>query len=133
MNEIPGLNIQWPWSRLILDGSKTIETRSYPIPEKYLNVELAIIETPGPHGKKAGIDGARIVGTIKFSGCFRYNEFEEWAEDYDRHCVPVNDPQYKFSNETEKWGWIIKEVKGFRIPRPAPVKRGIVFATSCEI
>ena len=131
--QIPGLNIQWPWSRLILEGKKTVETRSYPFPDKYRNVRLAIIETPGPKGKRFGIAEAKIVGIVTFSRCFQYESFEDWAMDYDRHGVPVDDPQYKFSPDQEKWGWEITNVEVLQIERPAPLKRGIVFANDCQI
>ena len=50
---------------MLLSGEKTVETRGYPLPEKYVGCELAIIETPGPRGRReAGIEKARIVGTI---------------------------------------------------------------------
>ena len=130
---LPGLNIQWPWTRLILEGSKTVETRGYALPEKYVNVPLAIIETPGPKGKQFGIAQARIVGTVTFSSSFRYETFEDWAEDFDRHKVAVDNPQYKFVEGQEKWGWVIASVEVLRIERPAPAKRGIVFANDCQI
>ena len=38
-----GINIQFPISQLILSGDKTVETRTYPIPERYLGVDLALI------------------------------------------------------------------------------------------
>lgn len=42
-----GINIQFPISQLIVDGSKTIETRTYPIPDHYIGKEMILIETPG--------------------------------------------------------------------------------------
>ena len=44
--EMPAINVQFPISRLIIDSDKIIETRIYKIPEKYLNKEMAIVETP---------------------------------------------------------------------------------------
>lgn len=130
---IPGLNIQWPWSQMILDLAKSIETRSYPLPVKYIGKELAIIETPGALGKKEGISSARIVGTVVFIKSFQYETFEQWASDYSKHLVPVDNAQFSFQAGQEKWGWVIGEVKALRIPRPAPAKRGIVFASECQI
>ena len=79
LETIPGVNIQWPWSELLLTGKKSVETRSYPLPEKYLGQWLAVIETPGPHGKReAGIDKARITGKIMFSESFQYPTLSEW-------------------------------------------------------
>ena len=37
-----GINIQWPWARLILDGLKTVEARTYKL-TGYLNEDLWII------------------------------------------------------------------------------------------
>ena len=45
--KLSGLNIQQPWSSLLIDGYKSVETRSYPLPQKYEGVELALISTPG--------------------------------------------------------------------------------------
>lgn len=131
---IPGINIQWPWSELIVNGHKTVETRSYDIPEKHRGVELAIIETPGTRGKKeAGIDQARIIGTVVFEKTYQYSSQKHWASDESRHRVPVNDPQYRFSSEKPKWAWVVKRVTKFNKPKSAPVKRGIIFATQCKV
>ena len=46
-----GLNIQTPWSSLLIDGLKTVETRSYHLPLKYEGIELYLVETPGKLGK----------------------------------------------------------------------------------
>ena len=62
-----GINIQTPWSELLINGDKSVETRSYPLPEKYMGEELALIETPGRYGRFK----ARIIGTITFSHSFK--------------------------------------------------------------
>lgn len=41
-----GINIQRPWARLLLQGRKTIETRSYPL-KGYAEEDLWVIETRG--------------------------------------------------------------------------------------
>lgn len=63
--KLPGINIQWPISEMIIDGEKTIETRKYAILDKYIGQELALIETPRPKGKFK----ARIRAIIKFEEC----------------------------------------------------------------
>lgn len=132
--DIPGINIQWPWSQLLLVGKKTIETRSYSLPEKFRDVELAVIETPGPRGKKeAGILESRIIGTIVFSRSFRYSTKNEWMKDQDKHLVLPSDPQFAFLSGKEKWGWVVKEVTLFERPKPRPSKTGIIFSKSCRI
>lgn len=130
--KIPGVNIQWPWSRLIVEGKKTVETRTYSLPKKYIGQELAIIETPGPHGKWQGINKAQIIGTVIFEKTFRY-DYKTWKSDHLRHFVFPDDPQFKWNDKNEKWGWVVSKVNLFKEPLPAPKKRGIIFASECEI
>lgn len=131
---IPGVNIQWPWSELLLNGAKTIETRHYPLPFKYEGVELAVIETPGKLGKKqAGINKARITGIIVFESSFKYQNKKEWEQDFCNHLVRSDDPLYKFNPMKEKWGWKVKKIIKFKKPKVPPTKRGIIFASECEI
>ena len=131
---IPGVNIQWPWSQLLLSGVKTVETRGYPLPAKYIGQELALIETPGPRGKKeAGIERARIIGTIVFSGSIEYRSGGAWSKDRDRHQVQQDDPVFAFRAGTPKWGWVVEQVTKLIEPSAAPARRGIVFAARCAI
>ena len=80
---LPGLNIQWPFSQLILSGVKTVEVRSYALGCRNIarpGVEMWLVETPGD--AKAISKGwvhqsdsvvapqpkhAQIVGTVTFS------------------------------------------------------------------
>lgn len=129
----PGINIQWPWTTLILSGEKTVETRTYPLPEKYVGKTLAIIETAGKRGKsEAGINRARIIGIVRFSGSFKYKNEAEWLSDYKRHRVDSADSTFGWSAGKEKWGWKIEFVcKAVKI-QPAPRRRGIIFANRCD-
>ena len=131
---IPGVNIQWPWSEYLLSGEKTVETRSYPLSKKHEGKWLAVIETPGPKGKKlAGIDKARITGKIKFKSSFRYSSKSEWLNDYERHRVKPDDKLFGYKEDKEKWGWLVEEYVSFESFQDAPLKRGIIFASACEI
>lgn len=132
--DIPGLNVQWPWSQLITSGKKIVETRGYTLPSKHLGKEIALIETPGPNGKKAaGIVKARIIGTVRFSESFRYKTKAQWLSDKARHCVSPNDDLFKFKKEKPKWGWVISEVRILEAPVAAPKSRGIIFSKFCRI
>lgn len=131
---IPGINIQWPWSRLILDGTKSIETRRYPLPEHYVGVSLALIETPGPLGKqKGGVEKARIIGIIRFVRSFEYANKTEWEKDFLKHRVPQDDPDFAFDPNKRPWAWQVEVIESFGKPLPAPVRRGIVFTKSCGV
>jgi hypothetical protein len=107
-----GLELQLPFSELLLNGKKTIETRSYELPRKLLYKHILIIESdPGKDGVSAlgswcrntvGLTadeaaamqmndqaGARILGSVVFSECFEYACEEDWRSDVDKHLVPA--------------------------------------------
>jgi hypothetical protein len=131
---IPGIHIQWPWSRLLITGKKSVETRGYCLSEKYIGIKLALIETPGPNGlKEAKIEKSRIIGTITFENCFLYLNEEQWKSDQFRHSVPNNDPNFGFGKRLKTWGWIVKEVQHFKKTYPPPEIKGIVYARNCKI
>jgi hypothetical protein len=133
-NLLPGLHVQWPWSELLLSGKKTVETRSYSIPKKYLGMPLALIETPGPDGRRLGkVPHARIIGTIVFSESFKYATREEWLKDQSRHQVDPADRRFSFSENKEKWGWVVARVSKLKVPQAPPKVRGIVFVQNCQI
>jgi hypothetical protein len=131
--KLPGINIQYPWSELLLSGAKTIETRTYALPKKYIGIELAIIETPGLTKESRASRKSRIAGTITFGLPFKYSE-AKWKSDVKKHLVPVNDPAFSWrARKKEIWGWPVIQVRRINPPLPAPVTRGIVFARVCKI
>lgn len=129
MNNIkhPGINVQAPWARLLLDQKKQIETRTYPLPEKYVGKDLWLIETPGPLGKFK----ARVVGVIRFSGSKEYRSKAEFETDVDLHLIHQDNQDYRWRVGVKKFGWIVDRVS--RIEEfVAPVPRGIVYASPFE-
>lgn len=126
--KVTGINIQFPISQLILKGKKTIETRTYPIPEQYVGQEMAIIETPGP----AGDFPARVVGLVTFERCFQYKNAQLFYADESKHQVSKNSP-WKWNPEKPKWGWVIKIVIEFQKPKIPPRKKGIVYTKNVEV
>jgi hypothetical protein len=74
-----GINIQFPISRLIIEGQKIIETRTYPIPPDFVGKEMLLIETPGRPKKFQ----ARIIAVIKFKESFKYKSKTDF---YRRNC-----------------------------------------------
>jgi hypothetical protein len=123
-----GVNIQYPISRDILDGSKTIETRTYPLPQKYIGQPLALIETPGSKGKFK----ARIVGIVEFGESFQYENAEAFYADVARTKVD-RDSLWAWKDEKPKWGWPVKVIKLFDTPIIPNKRPGIVFATGLEL
>lgn len=124
-----GINIQTPWSKLLIDGEKTVETRSYHIPEKYMGETLALIETPGKRGKFK----SRIIGTITFSHSFKYPDKQSWIDDYNRHKVSEDDQDYGWKYYKDKYGWVVSNVTKLENPLDPPTKRGIIFVSGCKL
>ena len=122
-----GINIQWPISRDIISGKKTIETRTYPLPEKYLNEEMVLIETPGKNGKFK----ARMLAVIKFTKSFKYSSKKVFYEDRSRHLVTENSPWAW--NEKPKWGWEIEIIQIFKKSKPLSKRKGIVYTKDINI
>jgi hypothetical protein len=122
-----GINIQWPISELILSGQKTVETRKYPLPKKYLDTELALVETPGDKGKF----NARVTAIIKIKKCFQYKSKSEFYRDNKRHCV-TPDSKWAWDSSKPKWGWEITVVKKLKNPKLCTPK-GIVYRKGIEL
>ena len=118
-----GLNIQIPWSTLLINGDKSVETRSYPLPKKYEGIELGLIETPG----KTGSFKSRIIGIITFSHCFKYPDKNAWIYDYERHLVKECHPFFSWDDNKPKYGWVVSNIEKFDEPIPYLKKKGIVF------
>ena len=123
-----GINIQWPISELILSGHKTVETRTYPIPKSYLNKEVLLVETPG----KSGNFKSRIRGIISFSDCFQYMNEQEFYDDFDRHRVD-RESIWKYDSHRGKWGWKVRLVKKFDLPKALNRRTGIRYAKNLTI
>ena len=116
-----GINIQWPISREILAGRKSIETRIYPIPSKYLNQEMLLIETPGTQGKFK----ARAVAIIRFTKCFKYKSPKSFYADYSQHLIDKDSPWAW--QDKPKWGWQVEVVKTIDPPIAFLGRKGIVY------
>lgn len=119
-----GINIQSPWSLLLINGAKTVETRSYHLPKKYAGVELALVETPG----KSGRFKSRIIGTITFGESFQYDNQQDWESDYERHRVKTSDSDYGWGNKP-KYGWAVSQITKFDNPVDITKRQGIIFTT----
>lgn len=117
-----GINIQYPISRLIVGGTKTIETRTYPIPKEYIGQKLLLIETPGTTGSFK----ARIIGTVVFGESFEYRSRSEFYKDSARHCVTPDSP-WKWNSQKPKFGWPVLKCSLFAKPYLLNKRKGIKF------
>jgi len=128
---MPGINIRAPWAELILSGEKTIETRFYPLPERYVAKEMAIIETPGPDGDFK----SRIVGVVIFGSSFEYKSEAAFYRDTSRHLVDRKSPSFtwKTGSGKRKWGWPVLSVLRVSYELPLNLRRGIIYSKSVPV
>ena len=125
-----GLNIQHPFSQLILTGDKTIEARRYALGRHDIahpGEELFIIETLG-EGARAALVGeaavgpppraAQVVGTTIFSKSSQYTSARSWERDRPKHRI-AEGSAHDWSGKDEMHAWHVAEVKRFREPVPA--------------
>eukprot|EP00931_Biecheleriopsis_adriatica_P110118 TRINITY_DN84398_c0_g1_i1.p1 TRINITY_DN84398_c0_g1~~TRINITY_DN84398_c0_g1_i1.p1 ORF type:complete len:265 (-),score=38.76 TRINITY_DN84398_c0_g1_i1:65-760(-) len=125
-----GLEIQTPWSRMLLSGSKTIETRRYPLPAALLGRPISVLETDEgqarisglPDEVPAGDAAVRLAGTVTFGSCVEYSSLAEWLRDECRHCVPSDSP-YAWTSDQVVFGWVVEAAAPFDKPGQAPVLR----------
>ena len=100
---LPGLNINWPFSQLILAGVKTVEARSYALGYKSIaqpDVEMWLVETPaqadgiskgwvlaGDAAVAPRPEQAQIVGTVTFSRSDEYKCLAVFHADRENHRI----------------------------------------------
>ena len=102
--------VTFPWTEKLLAGEKTIETRTYALPPRYLLQTVALYETDGT-GNVGVLD--RCVGLIEFSGCKEYKTKEEWRKDSKHHCVPGDaaPEDYGWVEGVPRFGWTVQYVR----------------------
>jgi len=121
------INIQYPISDKILEGEKVIETRRYPLPDKYLNQVLLLMETPGPAKKFK----SRIIGIIRFTECFQYQSKKQFYADVDKHCV-TKDSIWAWQ-AGDKWGWRVEVIKKISPSITYRGNKGIIFTNNIPL
>ncbi len=126
--KLSGINIQFPISQLIVEGRKVVETRTYPIPAKYINQEMVLVETPGKKGKFK----ARMIAIVKFGESFRYENRKQFYADSGRHCV-TPESVWAWTDSKGKWGWPVTVVKVFKTPISPKKRTGIQYTTGLRI
>ena len=133
---LPGLNIRWPVSQLILAGEKTVEVRDYDLGYRRIqlaNVETWLVETEGlvsnastnaivgdallgPRPKKA-----QIVAVIVFSRAEAYGDLEEFHADRARHRIREGGAQ-DWTGTGRRFRWQVASVR--RLVCPVPIHTG---------
>ena len=81
---------------LDLNDPKTREVRGTPIPERYLNVRMGILTSGRVRGKL-------LIGEMVFTGCGRYADNEEFAQNVKRHKITSKDMETFLQRSTNYW------------------------------
>jgi hypothetical protein len=107
------IDVQAPWAAYLLDGSKTIETRGYALPLRFVGVELGVLVTAAGGGPTPF--GGVLAGTITFGPAKQYTR-GSWAADSARHLVPSNaaPEQFGWSTDAPKFGWPVVSIRAAR-------------------
>lgn len=66
-NGIYCLELQQPWSHLLQNGTKRIETRDYALPEQLLNRRIYILQSPAGKSKQSSVGNSKIPVGVLFS------------------------------------------------------------------
>lgn len=135
-----GLNIEHPFSQLILSGAKTIEARRYPLGHRnitHAGEEQFLIETPSKTANAAILGDAKInpspryaqvVGIVRFNTSTQYKGRASWRRDRLKHRI-TKDSKYDWAGAGEMHAWHVAEVRRFCKPVPAGLKTQTGYGT----
>lgn len=111
------LDVRRPWSQMLLRGDRTIECRSYPIPQSSIGHQMLILETmPSPlfwKSKDAGVvpdeTSGKFVGCLVFESCREYLSHQQWEADCGSHRVDPAATVGNFGWDESKpmFGWVV--------------------------
>ena len=133
---LPGLNVQWPWSRLILAGVKD-EIRTYDLGDRNIcraNQETWIVETPGDKVAAediAVLDGvnvghrpevAQIIGTVTFSRAEQYANIDEFRGDAARHRIRAG-CRFDWDGTGKRYVWRVLHTRKILDPIEQPGRK----------
>ena len=121
-----GIHVQRPWARMLLEGVKTIEVRSYPL-NSYLNEDLWLIETAGSR-RKGDPFKTQIIGVIRFGSQVRYNTDKQFEADVREHR---QEPRKWLEMAWKKlptsvYGWRVASVQTLQEPQDPPAIKGVI-------
>lgn len=127
-----GLNIQWPFSQLLVMGVKTEEVRRYDLGYKCItknDEDIWIVETKGTSpkaSKNAFLDGlptasrpshAQIIGTITFDKAYRQSSRWVFCDARDHHCISSGS-KFEWDDSGTLYGWRVSNVPALKMPEP---------------
>ena len=136
-----GLNIQYPFSRLIMLGAKTIEARTYALGHRsiaHAGEEMFLIETLGSKRSKPAVvgdlsigappDHAQVMGTVSFRSSSKYTCLSAWRNDRLKHRIQEGS-KYDWNGTGEMHAWGVGKVQRFSRPVAAGSKTQVGYGT----
>ena len=133
MKAVRFMNMMWPFSALLVEGRKTVETRRYPIPEAVGDRWVGIISTPMKADGPMVVTGvvptryanpvkAEVIGFVRFGECFEFTQ-DTWEDMRPMHLV-ADDMSFGVL-----FGWPVREIVAIEpVPWRKEWKRGMVWA-----
>lgn len=126
------LEVRAPFAALLVTGAKTVETRSYALPERLVGRDLLVLATPAPR-KDTGravasalpdaltaVSPCVVVGTVRFSRCVRYRSLYSWEQDKPRHKV-ADDSVWSWHNVPGPvYAWVVESATRLDTPEVPP-------------
>ena len=123
-NKYFGLEVQHPFSTLMLEKKKTVDIRRYELPKQLWNKPLLLLETPSSSSSVSKIPNvvcseAEITekyniqprGWFTVRECIKYTSLTEFTQDEVRHCVgPDSEYGWLKGYTKELYGWVIDSV-----------------------
>ena len=129
------LEVQAPYSKLILEGKKSIESRDYPLPACLQGSRINIFESKQTNSTSSSLgtsdeipSGLQILGVCCFETSFVYKTWQQWNEDRGKHCVPIDskfEPTAELLASVPKYGWIVQFHELFVSPLETPLLKRI--------
>ena len=110
-----GLEIRPPFSRQVLEGVKTIETRRYLLPTSLVGTDIWLLEPDCDSKEGVSVFGEQCnraiksIGRVRFSSCREYHSWEAWHLHRHEHQVPA-DSVYEWSGPEKDgpmFAWIV--------------------------
>lgn len=120
-----GLNVRneagFRYADWIVDGLKTIETRSKANLDRLIGHRIKIIRT--------GQGRAQVIGEVTVTGSKQYRTKAEFESDYQQHLVRSGS---QFDFDGSKVGYLLTNPQRYQKPYDAPYPRGIVYTKNIK-
>ena len=128
-----GLEMQEPWAALLLNGTKTIETRVYDIPKALLGKKIDILESKQGKDKLSSLSDVMIgeecsnavkrIGWCIFDRVIIYRYKAKFESDESKHLVSPTS-NYGWKDDTKiVYGWVVAKSGKYSNGKKKPLKR----------